>query len=56
MQPATLSDKVLVIYCFIDDFLNKIQPEHDKQRKFSDAQVITTSLIAANSTVITHLP
>ncbi|TAG18646.1 MAG: IS982 family transposase [Cytophagia bacterium] len=47
MQTDTLSDKVLIIYCFVDDFLKKIAPKNDKQRKFTDAQVITTALIAA---------
>ena len=47
METGTLSDKVLVIYCFVDDFLKAIAPENDKQRKFTDAQVITTALVAA---------
>ena len=42
-----LSDKVVVIYCFVDDFMSKIAPKPDKQRKFTDAQVITTALLAA---------
>jgi hypothetical protein len=38
MKTDTLSEKALVIYCFVDDFLKKIAPENDKQRKFTDAQ------------------
>ena len=47
METDTLSEKTLVIYCFVDDFLKKITPANDRQRKFTDAQVITTALIAA---------
>jgi hypothetical protein len=47
MQTDTLSDKTLIIYCFVDDFLKGIQIKTDKQRKFTDSQVITTALIAA---------
>lgn len=47
MQTDTLSDKVLIIYCFVDDFLQKIDLRVDKQRKFTDSQVIATALIAA---------
>jgi Transposase DDE domain len=47
MQTDTLSDKVLIIYCFVDDFLKAIGQKNDKQRKFTDAQVIATALIAA---------
>lgn len=47
MQTETLSAKTLIIYCFTDDFLKKIQPDNDRQRKFTDAQVITTAIIAA---------
>ena len=47
METDIFSDQVLVIYCFIDDFLKQIAPVNDKQRKFTDAQVITTALIAA---------
>lgn len=47
MQTDTLSDKVLIIYYFIDDFLIALVPKNNIQRKFTDAQVITTALIAA---------
>ena len=47
MQTETLSEKTLVLYCFIDDFLKKIKPLDDKQRQFTDAQVITMAIIAA---------
>ena len=47
MQTDTLSDKVLIIYCFVDDFLKGIQMKTDKQRKFTDSQVITAALVAA---------
>jgi hypothetical protein len=47
MQSDPLSEKVLIIYCFVDDFLSKTAPKADKQRKFTDAQVLTTALLAA---------
>lgn len=47
MLSDTFSDNVLVIYCFVDDFLIGINTKTDKQRKFTDTQVITTALIAA---------
>jgi Transposase DDE domain len=47
MLPDTLSDKVLILYCFVDDFLKAIDHKNDKQRKFTDAQVLTTALIGA---------
>jgi hypothetical protein len=46
MLTDTLSDKVLILYCFTDDFLKAISLKNDKQRQFTDAQVITTALIA----------
>lgn len=47
MLTDTFSANVLVIYCFVDDFLLGINTKTDKQRKFTDAQVITTALVAA---------
>lgn len=47
MQTETLSEKTLIVYCFVDDFLKKLRPSNDKQRRFTDAQVITTAIIAA---------
>jgi Transposase DDE domain len=47
MSTDSLSNQVLVLYCFVDDFLQKVRPLPDRQRKFTDAQVITTALIAA---------
>ena len=43
-----MSDYVVAIYCFIDDFLIKIEHKEDKQRKMSDALVLTTALVATH--------
>lgn len=47
MSTDSLSNQVLIIYCFVDDFLQKVRPLPDRKRKFTDAQVITTALVAA---------
>ena len=37
----------VAIYCFIDDYLKKCHPKNETHRKMCDAQIITTSIIAA---------
>lgn len=37
----------VAIYCFIDDYLKKCHPKNEAHRKMCDAQIITTSIIAA---------
>jgi hypothetical protein len=40
-------DKVISIFCFIDDLLQGIGHKEDVRRKMSDSEIITTALIAA---------
>jgi hypothetical protein len=44
-----MKDFTIAIYCFVDDLLQKIQPNTalDSRRKLSDAQVLTTLFISA---------
>jgi hypothetical protein len=37
----------VAIYCFIDDYLKKCHPKDESHRKTTDAQIITTAIIAA---------
>jgi len=37
----------IAIYCFIDDFFNAIGRKEDVPCKLSDAELLTTALIAA---------
>jgi len=41
------SDKIIGIYCLVDDLLKGIGHKEDIRRKVSDSEVITTSLVAA---------
>src|SRR6476620_4168408 len=40
-------DKIIAIYCVVDDLLKGIKHIEDSRRKVSDAEVITTALISA---------
>lgn len=40
-------DKIIGIYCIVDDMLKAIQHPEDKRRRISDSQVITTALVSA---------
>lgn len=40
-------DKIIGIYCIIDDILKATGHEEDKRRKVSDSEVITTALVSA---------
>ncbi|HEY9300904.1 MAG TPA: IS982 family transposase [Phormidium sp.] len=42
-----MSEQVIAIYCFIDDFLKTVGHKTDAHCKVSDAEIMTTALIAA---------
>lgn len=42
-----MTDYTIAIYCFIDDFLKITCPKEDSRRKNSNAEIITTALLAA---------
>jgi len=42
-----MSEQAIAIYCFIDDFLKAVGHKTDAHCKVSDAEIITTALIAA---------
>lgn len=42
-----MDTQIVAIYCICDDILKGLQHEEDKQRQMSDAEVMTTSLVAA---------
>ena len=41
-----MTDYTVTIYCFVDDFLKISYPKEDARRKVSDAEIITTVLLA----------
>jgi hypothetical protein len=42
-----MDDSVLTIYCFCDDLLKALLHQEDPQRQMSDAEVMTTAIVAA---------
>jgi len=42
-----LYDKVIAIYCIIDDILKEINHKGHSSRAFTDSQVFTTAMISA---------
>src|SRR5690348_646072 len=42
-----MDDSVLAIYCLCDDLLKALLHQEDPQRQMSDAEVMTTALVAA---------
>jgi len=42
-----MDDSVLAIYCLCDDLLRALQHQEDPQRLMSDAEVMTTAIVAA---------
>jgi hypothetical protein len=38
-------DKIITIYCIVDDLLKVISHQEDSRRKVSDSEVITTALV-----------
>src|ERR1700753_4400071 len=42
-----MDDSVLAIYCLCDDLLKALKHQEDPQRQMSDAEVMTTAIVAA---------
>src|SRR5687767_856134 len=42
-----MDTQIVVVYCFCDDVLKRLHHYEDRQRKMSDAEIITTSIVAA---------
>jgi len=42
-----MRDKVISIFCLVDDILKEINHEEDQRRKVSDSEVLTTALVSA---------
>jgi Transposase DDE domain len=40
-------DKIIRIYCIVDDILKSIGHKEDSRRKVSDSEIITTALVSA---------
>ena len=40
-------DKIIAIYCLVDDLLKGIGHKEDSRRKVSDSEIVTTSIVAA---------
>ena len=40
-------DKIIRIYCIVDDILKSVGHIEDKRRKISDSEVITTAIVSA---------
>ena len=40
-------DKIIRIYCIIDDILKGVGHQEDNRRKLSDSEIITTALVSA---------
>ena len=42
-----MSEKVIAIYCFLEDFLKEVRLGKEPAYKVSDAVVLTTAIVAA---------
>ena len=42
-----LPDKVIAIYCIVDDILKGIKHYEHKDRKVGDSEIMTTAIVAA---------
>ena len=42
-----MDDQILAIYCLCDDMLKALDHQEDPQCQMSDAEVLTTALVAA---------
>lgn len=42
-----LSDKIIAIYCLVDDMLKSIDHPEDVRRRINDSQIITTAIVSA---------
>ena len=40
-------DKIISIYCFVDDLLKNFGWQEDVRRKVSDSEIITTAIVSA---------
>lgn len=40
-------DKIIAIFCIVDDILKEVEHLEDKRRKVSDSEIITTALVSA---------
>ncbi len=40
-------DKIISIYCFVDDLLKGLERQEDIRRKVSDSEIITTAIVSA---------
>ncbi len=40
-------DKIIAIYCFVDDLLKGTGRKEDGRRKVSDSEVITTAIVSS---------
>jgi hypothetical protein len=47
MQKSRLSDQVVAIYCFLDDFFKKVEQKQENGYQVSSATVLTTAMVAA---------
>ena len=41
-----MDDNILALYCLCTDFLTALQPAEDRHQKMTDAEVMTTALVA----------
>ena len=41
------NDKIIGIYCLVDDLLKGIGHKEDSRRKVSDSEIMTTAIVAA---------
>ena len=41
------NDKIIGIYCFVDDLLKGVGHQEDSRRKVSDSEIITTAIVSA---------
>lgn len=41
------NDKIIAIYCFVDDLLKGVCHQEDRRRKISDSEIITTAIVSA---------
>ena len=42
-----MDDRILAVYCLCDDLLIAFRHQQDPQTQMSDAQVMTTAIVAA---------
>jgi hypothetical protein len=47
MQESRLSEQVLAIYCFLDDFFKKVEGKQENSYKVSHAAVLTAAIVTA---------